>query len=773
MQSPVRASRSRSRNSVTRVIPLKGARFWIICLFFSVWALTIGGRLFWLQIVRHKEFQERGEKQQQRTFEVAPRRGVLYDRNLHELAMTVQADSFYAVPSEIDDKQRAAWVESTAHALAAVAHSDPQDGLTSEAQIGGRLTNGHSFAWVARRVTPEVATRVKALAIKGIYSQKEFERFYPDNEIAAQVLGYVGADDNGLGGLEQRFEPQLHGVPGRMYTAMDARRKVLGSSEHEPEPGQNLVLTIDENIQFLAERALDHVMEKTQASNGTVVVQDVHSGQILALAIRPTFNPNQARRTTPALLKNHAVSDVYEPGSVFKLIAYSAAMDQHVASPDDPIDCQNGQITIAGRVIHDNQGEHYGVIPVHKALEESSDVAAIKLALKVGQDKFYDYVRSFGFGQRTGIELPGETRGLLRPVNRWQPSSIGSVAMGQEVGVTPLQLVSMVSTIANGGTYLPPHVLMAPQQRVHQEAGLEPSPFRPGDELPNPLPPGAHRVLSEMAAAQMRKMMEGVVLYGTGKPAQLNGYSSGGKTGTAQKIDPATHKYSKTMHIASFAGIAPVNNPVISVAVVIDNPTRGGSYYGTAVSAPVFAEVAQQVLEYLGVPHDIDVQPPRTKTKPEAAIAEDDGQEQGDVNSLFAAINDLPNDDPLRAAPAETSASGLVASETRNQSPAKNAHPLAGRAIASTAVLKDQAAPPEVSAGSAASQGSSKAVLVTEEKKLKVPSLIGLPVRQVIVQSAAAGLEVKISGNGTVRQQAPAAGTLVAAGTQIVVHCGR
>ena len=291
MQLPARASRN--RKNATRVIPLKRARFWIICLFFSVWALAIGGRLFWLQVVRHNEFQQRAEKQQLRTFEVAPRRGVLYDRNLHELAMTVQADSFYAVPSEIDDKERAAWVDSTAHALAAVVHTDPDDALTSEAQIAERLTNGRSFGWVARRVTPEVAARVKALNIKGVYSQKEFERFYPDNEIAAQVLGYVGVDDNGLGGLEQKFEPQLHGAPGRMYTAMDARRKVLGSSEHEPEPGQNMMLTIDENIQFLAERALDHVMEKTHADNGTVVVQDVHTGQILALAIRPTFDPTR------------------------------------------------------------------------------------------------------------------------------------------------------------------------------------------------------------------------------------------------------------------------------------------------------------------------------------------------------------------------------------------------------------------------------------------------------------------------------------------------
>jgi len=744
---------NRSRTNATRIIPLKRARFWLICLFFFVWAMAIGGRLFWLQVVRHKEFVERAEKQQLRTFEVAPRRGVLYDRNLHELAMTVQADSFYAVPSEIDDKQRAAWVQSSAHALAAVVHSDPEDALTSEEQIAERLSNGHSFAWVARRVTPEVAARVKALPIKGIYSQKEFQRFYPDNEIAAQVLGYVGMDDNGLGGLEQRYEPQLHGAPGRMYTAMDARRKVLGSSEHEPEPGQNMVLTVDENIQFRAERALDHAMEKTHADNGTIVVQDVHTGQILALAIRPTFNPNE-------------VSDVYEPGSVFKLVTYSAALEQHVTTPDDKIDCQGGQISLPGRIIHDDKGDHYGVITVHEALEHSSDVAAVKLAQKIGQEKFFEYIRSFGFGSRSGLELPGETRGLLQPLKRWGATSYASISIGQEVGVTPVQLVSMVSTIANGGTYLPPHVLMQAPVGVgsHPDASLQPSPFKPGGELPNPLPQGAHRVLSEMTAAQMRKMMEGVVLYGTGKPAQLNGYSSGGKTGTAQKIDPATHTYSKSMHIASFAGIAPVNNPVISVAVVIDNP-KGGSYYGTAVSAPVFAEVAQQVLEYLGVPHDIEVHAPRTKPVPESNIAEDDAHEQGDVNSLYASINDLPSDDPLRSEPAEASAT--LHTKTLAEKPDERQRPSARAHLETVA---DHSAPQP---GTAPAQSATRAVLISDARQLKVPSLLGLPVRKVIEQAAAAGLEVQISGSGTVREQAPAAGTMVAGGTQIVVRCAR
>jgi cell division protein FtsI (penicillin-binding protein 3) len=762
----------RGRAPTTRALPLKRSRFWIVCLFFFLWASAIAGRLFWLQIVRHQEFVERAQKQQQRTIEVAPRRGILYDRNMRELAMTVLADSIYADPTEIADKPAAA------RTLAALVHTDPEDALTTEDQIAARLSAGHNFAWIARRVTPQVAAAVKALNMKGIYFQKEFQRFYPDNEIAAQVLGYVGVDDNGLGGLEEKFDGDLHGQPGLMYTAKDARGKVLGSTEREPEPGRNLELTIDENIQFMAERALDHAMEKTQALNGTVVVQDVHTGQILALAIRPTFNPNQFRHTTPDLLRDHAVSDVYEPGSVFKLVTYSAAMDQQVAAPDDTIDCQGGKITIFGRTIHDNQGEHFGVIPVHKALEESSDVAAIKLAMKIGPDKFYQYIRDFGFGTRSNVELPGETRGLLRPVNRWQPSSIGSVAIGQEVAVTPLQLVSMVSTIANGGVYLPPHVLMTDQpiaatnsfQKVAapQVAQLTAMPVKLGEDLPDPLPSGAHRVISTMAAAEMRKMMEGVVLFGTGKKAQLDGYSSGGKTGTAQKIDPATHTYSKTMHIASFAGFAPVNNPVISVSVVLDSPK--GAYYGADVSAPIFAEVAQQVLEYLGVPHDIDLRPASLASKKELPVKEDDAAAQAEnIQALYEAANDLPSDDPLQAA-----SNAPAAANAQQPAPAKTASSTAGApsgapAGNSTSLPAQAPAQPAQSAA----QPAANTVVVADAGQLRVPSLLGLSVRQVIEEAGSAGLEVEIAGSGTAREQAPAPGAMVAPGTKIVVRCAR
>lgn len=754
----------RSRSQTTRAVPLRRSRFWIICLFFFVWACAIAGRLFWLQIVQHRQYAERAAKQQQRTFEVAPRRGILYDRNMRELAMTVLADSIYADPSEIADKQAAA------HALAAIVHTDPADQQTTEDQIAGRLNAGHNFAWIARRVSPKASAAVKALNMKGIYFQQEFQRFYPNNEIAAQVLGYVGVDDNGLGGLEQKFDSELHGQPGEMYMAMDARRKVLGSKEREPEPGRNLVLTIDENIQFLAERALDHAMQKTQALNGTVVVQDVHTGQILALAIRPTFNPNQFRHTTPALLRDHAVSDVYEPGSTFKLVTYAAALDQKVTTPDDPIDCEGGKIKIFGSTIHDNQGEHMGVVTVHKALEESSDVAAVKLAMKIGADKFYQYIRDFGFGQRSGIELPGETRGLLRPVKRWQPASIGYVAIGQEEAVTPIQLAAMVSTIANGGTYLPPHVLMPEHSdptNPNQKDTPQPVMQLQNEELPNPLPPGAHRVISTIASAQMRKMMEGVVLFGTGKAAQLNGYSSGGKTGTAQKIDPATHKYSMSLHIGSFAGFAPVNNPVIAVAVVIDSPK--GAYYGADVAAPVFSEVAQQILEYLGVPHDIELQPAKTTAKKEPPVKEDDSTaDEQDIQALFDAANDLPSDDPLRSpatAPAGTNAQ--APSAQASSTGGSNSTAQAGSATS----LPAQAASQQTQSTSSAA--ASKVVVSEGGSQFRVPSLLGLSVRQVIEEAGQAGLEVQITGSGTAREQAPAPGTMVPVGTKIVVRCQR
>lgn len=760
----------RTRAATPRAVPLNRARFWLICGFFLFWALAIGGRLFWLTVVRHHEYEQRATRQQQRTFEVAPRRGILFDRNLQELAMTVQVDSVYADPSEIADKQAAA------RTLAAIVHTDRNDSRTTAAAIAARLNQGHDFAWVARRVSSAVSAKVHALHMKGIYFQKEFQRFYPDNDLAAQVLGYVGLDDTGLGGLEEKFDSRLHGKPGIMYTAVDARRHVLGSTEREPQPGQNLQLTIDANVQFMAEQALDHAMERTHAQHGTVIIQDVHTGQILALAVRPTYNPNQIRSASRDLLVDRAVSDVYEPGSTFKLVTYAAALQEHVVTPDTLINCQGGQINLFGRVIHDDQSDRgMGTVTVATALARSSDVGVIKVALMLGPQRLYRYIRAFGFGQRTGIELPGETRGLLRPVSRWQPASIGYVAIGQEEAVTPIQLVSMVSTIANGGVYLPPHI-MVPGQLTPAgtpDPPLHAEPFRNNEDLPNPLPAGAHRVISTLAAAQMRQMMEGVVLNGTGKNAQLNGYSSAGKTGTAQKIDPRTHRYSSALHIASFAGFAPVNNPAIAVAVVIDSPK--GQYYGASVSAPVFTEVAQQVLEYLGVPHDLPLNPPKA-AKPAPDIAEDTSVEDSttDLNALYDAANHLPQDDPQNPAAASAPQSTSAPDEhpaASTSTPEKLAPVTTAAKPAATAASLPSKTGADSSAAAGAGGGST--VTISSAKPIAVPSFTGLSVRQVIEKAASSGLQIEIVGDGTVRQQAPAPGAMVPPGTHVIVRCTR
>src|SRR5277367_3804774 len=604
----------------------------------AFWAGLIGLRLVWLQVIRHHEFVERAARQQQRTFEVAPRRGVLYDRNLHELAMTVLADSIYAVPSEIGDAR-----PSTAAALAKIVHVDPTDSFTSAQQILARFNASRNFAWVARKQDPELINKVKALNLRGVYVQKEFKRFYPDNQIAAQVLGYVGLDDNGLGGLEQNFDEDLHGTPGHMQTALDARRHVLGSEESEPLPGENLVLTLDANIQFMAEQALDRNMERTHAENGTIVVQDPHTGQILALAIRPTFNPNDFRHTTTELLRDRAVSDVYEPGSTFKPVTYAAALEEKAITPDTMVDCGGGSLIIAGHTVHDAPGEHFGMLPAWKALAVSSNVCAIRVGERVGPEHLYKYIRAFGFGERSGIELPAETRGLLEPLKHWGPASMGAIPMGQEIAVTPIQIVTMVSTIANGGVYLPPHILLQSTDLMKGDPKLKPAVFHPEISLPDQLPEGAHRVVSEMTAEEMRKMMEDVVLIGTAHEAvHLNGYSAAGKTGTAQKIDPATRTYSKTKFVASFVGFAPVNNPAIAVAVIMDSPDHS-MHMGAQASAPVFQDLAQQILEYLGVPHDQPMQTPAAMAKAEQVAPDEAPPEHiDDLDSLFAEVNNLP-----------------------------------------------------------------------------------------------------------------------------------
>jgi cell division protein FtsI (penicillin-binding protein 3) len=556
-------------------------RLYIFSVLLFAWILIICFRLVRLQVVKYHDFMLRAARQQNRTIPVEPRRGNIYDRNGYALAMSIDVDSVFAVPSEITDPAL------TATLLGKVLDMDPQEIVT-------RFQGSRNFVYLKRKIDADTANRVRELNLKGIGFRKEPERFYPKRELAAQVLGYVGMDDEGLGGLEREFDDDLRGIPGQELISVDARRKWFSRVERPPDPGQNLVLTIDQTIQYIAEKELDQGMEDTKAIAGTVVVENPRTGEILALANRPNFNPNVFNSVPAEALKNRAVSDIYEPGSVFKIVTYSAAIDQHLVTPDDKVDCQHGSIDVFGMKIHDH--ESLGVITIAEALAHSSDVAAIKVGMKLGQDRLYQYIHSYGFGQQTGIELPGETRGLAKTVNHWSKVSIGAISMGQEIGVTPLQTVSLVSTIANDGVYTPPRIVAG---ELPPDSKALPVVYHPAQQ---------HRVVSTMTAAEMKKMMEGVVLFGTARRAILDGYTVAGKTGTAQKVDPATGAYSKTKYVASFIGFSPVNTPAITIAVILDSPI--GLHQGGQVCAPVFKRIAQQVLEYLHVPHDLDVKAP-------------------------------------------------------------------------------------------------------------------------------------------------------------------
>jgi cell division protein FtsI (penicillin-binding protein 3) len=683
-------------------------------IFLFAWCLIIVVRLTVLQVLHYGEWVQRAQRQQQRTVEISPQRGIIYDRNGQELAMTVQVDSVFAVPSEISDQK------NTATILAKVIGEDPDSVLE-------RIQSQRNFAWIARKVDGDTAERIRLLGLHGIYFQKELKRFYPKRALAAQVLGYVGMEDTGLAGIEHAYQSQLNGEKGRVVITMDARRKWFGHMEHPPEPGANVVLTIDEKIQFIAEKELEQAMQDTQALSGTVVVQNPRTGEILALANSPSFNPNLSREITPEKLKNHAVSDVYEPGSVFKTVTYSSAFEEKLARPEEVINCDPGYIMVGGIRIHDSH--HIGTVTLEKAYAESSDVGAVKMALRLGSDRFYKHMQAYGFGQLTNVELPGESRGLLRNPNRWAASSIGSMAIGQEVGVTALQVVSMMSSIANDGIYSVPRIVagVTPPNEGYQRIEFHPQAQR--------------RVISSYTSAIMRRLTEEVVMEGTARRAILDGYTSAGKTGTAEKVDPRTHAYSKTDYVASFVGFTPVNNPALTIAVILDTPH--GLHQGGQVSAPVFKRVAEQVLAYYGVPHDVE---PKNNPARRALMAR---APEGDTEDAQPhAPGELLELETLAAAAAPAPSASATAAPVPTAQGLKTPAVARIDARGGTVVL-------DVGGGST------------------VPSLLGLSMRAAIESARKAGFELQIVGSGTAREQQPPPGAYLPPGSKIAVRFSR
>jgi len=725
-----------------------GFRIYLLAGLFVLWCCGICARLVYLQIFRYGTFEQRAQHQQQRSEEVSPRRGIIYDRFGNELAMSINVDSIFAVPTEMPKPA------GTMSLLARITRQDPRE-------LMARCEATKTFCWVARKPDPEISERIRSLNLRGIYFQKESKRYYPKGDLAAQVLGYVGMDDKGLSGIEREYEENLHGRPGQMLISLDARKKYFGSVEKQPEPGQNIVLTIDEKIQYIAERELETAMEQTKAIAGTVVVENPRTGEILALANRPTFNPNLSKEITPERLKNHAVSDVYEPGSTFKLVTIAGALEEKVTRPDEMFDCQMGSIVYNGMRIRDSKP--HGVLSVADVLAESSDVGSIKIGLRLGEERFYKYIRGFGFGQQTGIELPGETRGLTKPPSRWSKVSIAAISMGQEIAITPLQLVGLISTMANDGVYVAPRIVAANSQ---PQAAPQTIAFHPVDE---------HRIISSLTAAQMRQMMQGVVLHGTGKKALLIGYTSAGKTGTAQKVDPATRAYSHTKYVATFAGFAPVNNPSVTIAVVLDSAV--GLHQGGQVSAPVFNRIAQQVLEYLQTPHDIEI--PANKTLLARAKTSDKDLEEGSPDHPGEGIDEIqPNSDTLADSKPQP---GLIPHDNTRPSSSPGATP-SGSVVAAAMRQTETPAAIEKTEPTAAPAPERSALLNpptgtvvvdVEQGGIVVPSFLGKSVRSSIEIAQDSGLELNVVGSGKALDQSPPPGSRVVSGAHITVRFGR
>jgi cell division protein FtsI (penicillin-binding protein 3) len=672
------------------------SRIIIVAALAAIWTGAVFGRLAYLQLFRYSEYYSRAQHQQRLIVDVGASRAEIFDRNLNPLAMSVPVDSAFAVPSEIADPDMVA-------RLIGKVLDIPSD------EIATRIASSHSFAWIARKIPPEKADRIAAMNLRGIYFQREGGRFYPKRELAAHVLGYVDVDEKGLAGIEYSLDDSIRSKPGKMLILADAHRRWYDSNDKAPDAGSSVVLTLDEKIQYIAEKELAQAIHDTQAKTGTIIVENPISGELLAVANWPTFNPNAAKDSPPDARVDRAASTLYEPGSVFKIVTLSAAIDQGVTNPNEVVDCQNGAIYIAGHRIRDHKA--YGALTVSQILAYSSDVGAIKVGLRLGAPKFYDYIRAFGFGQSTGVDLPGETRGMLRRLENWTPVSVGAISMGQEIGVTPLQMITAVSAMANGGLIVRPHVVRE---------------LRRGNQITEPpdsqqLP---RRVIKETTAATMRNMLEGVVLNGTGKLARLDGYTSAGKTGTAQKYDPDTGRYSTHDLIASFVGFAPINTPALTILVQLDSPV--GPHDGGEVAAPVFQRIAQQVLAYLDVPRDVPVAAQTLRaSRAKAAHEKDDNltdvSDFEAVQTPAAAVAETPDPVLSHAAPA-------VAAPT---------------------------------------------VEIAEGGGIPAPQLLGKTVRDVTEECLKMGLVPVLVGTGTATEQSPEPGATIRRGNRITVQFSR
>lgn len=558
--------------------PARGRYFFIFSLFVFFFVLLIV-RLFYLQLFERSRFVKLAEDTRNVVINLPPKRGLILDRNLEKLAMNVPRYSIYAIPRHMSDKER----ERAAEYLAVILDKN-------KAEIEAKLSKDKLFVWIDRKVSDNKARAIKERRLASVDFISEDERSYPNSSLLAHVLGFVDIDNKGLEGMEKYYDRELRGVPGYRRIVVDAKRRQISAPEDDffpPRNGCNLVLTVDETIQHIVEKAMMASIDKYHPESASVVVIDPYTGGILALSNWPVYNPNNFANSTLEERRDRAVTDLFEPGSSFKIITASGALEEKAATIDDEFFCENGKYLIAGRILHDH--DPYGTLKFKNIIEVSSNIGTVKIAQKLGPDKLYKYIKLFGFNKKTGINLPGEVTGILRPVSVWSKTSMTALPIGQEVGVTAMQMACAIAAIGNGGVLLEPRIV----DKIIDEKGALIKEFKPK---------GVRRVISQETSAKMKKVLKMVVDTGTGTRAAVMGYSAAGKTGTGQRLE-ADGSYSHNKFNSVFIGFAPVENPKIAIAIVFVEPHP--YYYGGTVAAPVFSEIAASVLPYLYVSPDL------------------------------------------------------------------------------------------------------------------------------------------------------------------------
>lgn len=541
--------------------------------------ILVSLRLVDLMIFNHNRLAERAKQQHSKVEDIQARRGVIFDRNGRELALNLDLESLYGDPVMLELN------EGNIKKLALLINKEPKIIRTKVPESG-------RFFWIERKLEPETAEKIKGLEIEGLGFLTEAKRVYPKGVLASHVLGFVGIDNQALEGIELKFDKDLKTSGGKVVVGRDASGKILSSGVETETNGNSLVLTIDEGLQGILENELEKATIQWRAASATAIMMDPFTGEVLAIANRPTYDPNRGGTASDSEKRNRAITDCYEPGSTFKIIIGVAALEEKIAKAGTLFDVSKGSINAGGKNIGDVH--KYGVLTFREVIQKSSNVGSIMVGMKLGKERIYKYAKLMGIGEKTGIDLPGEVSGWIYPPERWSGTSIGAIPIGQEVAVTPLQILRAYAAIANGGYLVKPHVV---------SEILSPS----GEVIASFRNPDRHRILSSKTVETFRDILATVTEEGgTGKSASVDGNPVAGKTGTAQMINPVTKRYSKEKYVSSFVGFVPADNPRLAMIVVVYEPK--GQIYGGVVAAPVFRDIANQALSYMEIPRDDNAQ---------------------------------------------------------------------------------------------------------------------------------------------------------------------